>query len=131
MKPCVFSSFDDSANMRKFKFELAFYRPLSVVVKDIAIGVGGSPPLRLFFSGFEIVLHGRSDGLLHSLHQSCKSSRFRVGLNSGRSLKNTSGLVNLVSHFVTLLFCQVRKSQVNQVIYVKLHYCFCQFTARY
>ena len=39
--------------MRKFKFELAFYRPLSVVVKDIAIGVGGSPPLRLFF--FEIV----------------------------------------------------------------------------
>ena len=126
--------------MRKSKFKLAFYRPLSVVVKDIAIGVEGSPPLRLFFSVFKIVLHGRRDGLRHSLHQSCKSSRFRVGLNSGRSLKNISGLVraclNLVSHFVTLLFCQVRKSQVrmcqvNQVIYVKLHYCLCQFTARY
>ena len=58
----------------------------TVVVKDIVIGVGGSPPLRLFFSGFEIVLHGRRDVLRHSLHQSCKSIRFRVGLNSGRSL---------------------------------------------
>ena len=35
--------------MRKFKFKFAFYQPLSEVVKDIAIGVGGSPPLRLFF----------------------------------------------------------------------------------
>ena len=34
--------------MRKFKFRLALYQPLSVVVKDIAIGGGGSPSLRRF-----------------------------------------------------------------------------------
>ena len=58
-------------NMQKFKFKLALYQPLSVVVKDIAIGVGGTPPLRrFFFSGFEIVLQERRDGLCHSLRAS-------------------------------------------------------------
>ena len=84
------------------------------------------------------MLHGRRDGLRHSLHQSCKSGRFRVGFRPKfeKYIGLSSGL-NLLSHFVTLLVCQVaRKSQVrmcqvNQVIYVKLHYCFCQFTARY
>ena len=61
-------------NMRKFKFKLALYQPLSVVIKDIAIGAGGSTLLRrcffFFFSGFEIVLHRRRDGLRHSLHAS-------------------------------------------------------------
>ena len=62
-------------NMRKFSFKLALYQPLSVVIKDIATGVGGSTPLRrcyFFFlgGGFEIVLHGRRDGLRHSLHAS-------------------------------------------------------------
>ena len=57
-------------NMGTFKLKLAFYRPLSVVVKDINIAVGGLPSLRRFFSRFEIVLHRHRNGLRHSLHAS-------------------------------------------------------------
>ena len=41
-------------NMRKFKFKLALYQPLSKVAKDMAIGAGGSPPLRRFLFSFGI-----------------------------------------------------------------------------
>ena len=60
-------------NIRKFKFKLALYESLSVVMKDIAIGAGGSTPLRrccFFWGGFETVLHRRRDGLPHLLHAS-------------------------------------------------------------
>ena len=66
-KPCVFSSFDDSTKPQNvIKFKLAFYRPLSVVFKDITIGMGGFATVAtFFFSEFEIVLHRRRDGLRH------------------------------------------------------------------
>ena len=59
-------------NMQKFRFKLALYQPLNVVVKDIVVGTGGSPPLqRCFsFSEFEIVSQRHKDGLRHSLHAS-------------------------------------------------------------
>ena len=66
-----FSSSDDSAKQVKIQIQTCLYRPLSVVVKDIAVGVGGSPLLRrFFFSEFEIVFHRRRDGLRHSIHAS-------------------------------------------------------------
>ena len=46
-----FSSFDNSA--KHVKIQTCPYRPFSVVVKDIAISVGGSPPLRCFFFFFQ------------------------------------------------------------------------------
>ena len=57
-------------NMRKFK--LALYQLLSVMVKNIAIGMEGSP--------LEIVLHGRRCGLLHWLHASVKYCEYNEDL---------------------------------------------------
>ena len=86
MKPCVFSSFDDSVNMQKFKFKLAFYRPFSVVVKDIAIGVGGSPPLRLFSRDSRLCCTGAEMG--YATRYIRAVSRAVFGSDSGRSVKN-------------------------------------------